>query len=81
MSAKVYACLLGQWVDITNGDTLINGLPINKWLLSESPIRVDRLDEQDLKVFKETILQSPLIEISFENKTYAINPIFLQLVY
>ncbi|WP_249527129.1 hypothetical protein [Fusobacterium nucleatum] len=42
---------------------------------------IDRLDENDLKVFKETILQSPLIEIFFENKTYAINPIFLQFVY
>ena len=42
MSAKIYACLLGNWVDITNTDTLINGLPINEWLEKESPIRVDR---------------------------------------
>lgn len=81
MSAKIYACLLGNWVDITDTDTLINGLTIDKWLSTQSPIRIDRLDENDLKVFKETILQSPLIEIFFENKTYAINPIFLQFVY
>lgn len=81
MSAKIYACLLGNWVDITDTDPLINGLTIDKWLSTQSPIRIDRLDENDLKVFKETILQSPLIEIFFENKTYAINPIFLQFVY
>jgi len=38
-------------------------------------------NENDLKVFKETILNIPLIQIYFEHKTYAINPIFLQIVF
>ena len=80
-SAKIYACLLGNWVDITNTETLINGLPINEWIEKESPIRADGIDENDLKVFKETILNIPLIQIYFEYKTYAINPIFLQIVF
>lgn len=80
MSAKVYACLLGQWIDITEEDTLINGLTINEWLIKESPVRADRLDEEDLNIFKENILKSPLIDIFYKNSIYSINPIFLQIV-
>ena len=80
MSAKVYACLLGQWIDITEGDTLINRLTINEWLIKESPVRADRLDEEDLNIFKENILKSPLIDIFYKNSIYSINPIFLQIV-
>ncbi len=29
MSAKIYACLLGEWVDISSGDTLLAGIPIH----------------------------------------------------
>ena len=80
MSAKVYACLLGQWIDITEGDTLINRLTINEWLIKESPVRADRLDEEGLNIFKENILKSPLIDIFYKNSIYSINPIFLQIV-
>lgn len=80
MEAKVYACLLGEWVDITYGDTLINSLTVKEWLVKESPIRVDRLDEADLLKYQENILKSPLLDIFYKGKSYSINPIFLQIV-
>lgn len=80
MSLKIYACLLGEWVDISSGDTLLDGVPIQEWISKESPIRIDGLDEKDLISYKENILKSPLIDIFYKGKIYSINPIFLQLV-
>ncbi|MDH6459629.1 hypothetical protein M2102_003291 [Fusobacterium sp. PH5-7] len=33
MDPRVYACLLGKWVDITNSETFIGEIPIKEWLL------------------------------------------------
>lgn len=80
MEVKIYACLLGKWVDITNTETFIGEIPIKEWITRESPIRVDRLDENDLITFKEKISRFPFIDIDYEGLTYSINPIFLQFV-
>lgn len=80
MDPRVYACLLGKWVDITNSETFIGEIPIKGWLMKYSPIRIDRLDEDDLMTFKENISKFPFIDIDYEGKTYSINPIFLQIV-
>lgn len=80
MEVKIYACLLGKWVDITNTQTFIGETPIKEWIMRESPIRVDRLDENDLITFKEKISKFPFIDIDYGGLTYSINPIFLQFV-
>lgn len=80
MSAKLYACLLGEWVDITNTDTLIENLPVQEWLQRESPIRADGLDKNNLNSFKENISKLPFIDIFYRGSIYSINPIFLQMV-
>ena len=80
MSAKLYACLLSEWVDITNTDTLIENLPVQEWLQKESPIRADGLDENNLNSFKENISKLPFIDIFYKGSIYSINPIFLQMV-
>jgi len=80
VSAKLYACLLSEWVDITNTDTLIENLPVQEWLQKESPIRADGLDENNLNSFKENISKLPFIDIFYKGSIYSINPIFLQMV-
>lgn len=80
MATRVYACLLGEWVDITDTESHIGALPVKEWLEKGTPLDVEGPDKKELFDYQERILKSPFVDVFYKGKIYSISPIFLQIV-
>ncbi len=75
---KVYACLLGEWVDLTSDENCVMGphmtSPSIWWEENAelwSPINKKEAD---------TMYQQDHIEIHYKGSDYRIHPMFIQIV-
>ena len=80
MAAKVYACLLGEWVDITDYDTHIGSLPVKEWLEKLTILKLNGVEKSGLSEFQEKALKAPFVEIYYKGRIYSISPTMLQIV-
>lgn len=74
---KVYACLLGQWTELTEDEYLIG---YTKSLQSPS----NWLKTTEISQFNPTgddFFKLPLVFVKHFNKTYEISPYLIQIVY
>lgn len=69
---RVYACLLGQWIDITNTGTVAD---------NQNPVEYF---EKNLQYNNNSryanCFQYDFIHVQYQNKDYRINPVFIQIV-
>ncbi|MFM9413330.1 hypothetical protein ACKQTC_03005 [Peptococcus simiae] len=75
---KIYACLLGEWVDLGDDPSCVMGLhreaPLDWWRNSADVYAPEKREEEHQ--FKEL----DYVLIYYKGVTYRINPIFLQVV-
>lgn len=75
---KIYACLVGKWVNLTDEPTATIGndrkLP-NIWYEENADIWNPNLVEQE-----HTYYQLPYVRVDYQGTSYRINPIFIQVV-
>ncbi len=75
---KVYACLVGNWVCLNDdpecvmGENLVNP---SQWYEENAVIWAPIQRKQE-----NTYYQLDYVRISYQNKDYRINPIFIQIV-
>lgn len=69
---RIYACLLGKWIDITETGTVAD---------NQDPVTYF---EEHLKYSKNSrfadCFQYDYIHIQYQGKDYRINPVFVQIV-
>lgn len=75
---KVYACLLGEWVDLSTDENCVMGprmtSPSIWW--EESAELWAPIQKQE----SDTMYQQDYVVIHFKNVDYRIHPIFIQIV-
>lgn len=74
---NVYACLLGNWVNLSTDDTATIGedhVSANQWYEENAGIYSPSVKEPN------TFYQLDYVHIQFKGIDYRINPIFIQIV-
>lgn len=74
---NIYACLLGNWINLSLDDTVKMGenrVSANQWYEENAEIW------SPLKREADTYYQLDYIHIQYQGKDYRINPIFIQIV-
>ena len=74
---KVYACLLGEWVDLSSDPNCVMGehkVSPSIWYEENAPIWSPNKKEE------HTYYQLDYVHIHYKGKDYRINPIFIQIV-
>lgn len=74
---KIYACLLGNWVNLTDDPNCVMGENHSKpitWYEENASIWSPKTREE------HTYYQLDYVEIHYLGKDYRINPIFIQIV-
>lgn len=74
----VYACLIGEWVNLSTDDTVKIGedrVSADQWLKENpevfSPYKRDRYNNYEYLDY---------VNIEYQGKNYRINPVFIQIV-
>lgn len=69
---RIFACLLGEWVDITDTGTVADG---------QKPVAYfeEHLKYQENSRYAECF-QYDYIHVQYQGKDYRINPAFIQIV-
>ena len=75
----VYACLLGDWIDLTESDAKImyklnEFTDVNTWLSEGGSFYTDKYSKTD------TFDKYENIKILYNNKVYSIHPSFIQII-
>lgn len=74
---KIYANLLGEWVDLSDDDTCVMGphmtSPLTWWEENAEIWSPSKKEEH-------TMYQLDYVYIHYKGKDYRINPIFIQIV-
>ena len=74
---KVYACLLGNWVDLENDPNCVMGSNMSRpsiWYKEGAELWSPENKKSN------TYYQLDYIHIHYKDKDYRINPIFIQIV-
>ncbi|XVG95208.1 hypothetical protein ACGCUP_07225 [Eubacteriales bacterium KG125] len=74
---NIYACLIGEWVNLSADDTVKMGedmLSANQWYEENASIWSPLNREPD------TYYELDYVHIRYQGKDYRINPIFIQVV-
>lgn len=78
---KIYACLLGQWTELTEEDSLI-GPTINElqspYNWSKDP-NIANLGKE-VTPMESTFYNMPIVYILHKGLSYQISPVFIQIV-
>ena len=69
---RVYACLLGNWVDITKSGTVQTYKPVDYFESHTS--------NPDISLMMGSRFCFEFVEVKYENKYYKINPALIQIV-
>lgn len=73
---NIYACLCGDWVNLSADDSCtINGKSVYLWYEEGADIWAPFNREKE-----NTYYQLDYLEIIYKNRSYRINPIFIQIV-
>ena len=78
---KVYACLVGEWVCLSDDPDcrfVDSGKSPDLWWEESAPIWSPIKREADLE---HKLYGLDYVNIFYKNKTYRINPIFIQIVH
>lgn len=78
---KVYACLLGNWVclnDDPNCKFSDTGKTPYEWWEENAPIYAPVLQTKEMS---DNFYYQNYVNISYQGKTYRINPFFIQIVH
>lgn len=69
---RIYACLLGQWVDITEAGTVAD---------HQNPVKYfeENLQYADNSRYADCF-KFDYIHVQYQGKDYRINPVFIQIV-
>lgn len=77
--AKVYACLIGNWVCLNDDPDCVvgeNQVSPGQWFEENADIWAPFCREKE-----HTYYQLDYVKISYKGTVYRINPVFIQIVY